>query len=295
MLRFLVAAALAAFTLVSAAVGPARAASTRAPACWGPVSVTPGRTAVGGTLVLQGRHYACSGPAGFLPRITAVLYQPHYGFALFTVHTQRNGHFRRQITIPARMRAMADINAGGNRMVDTRPGRYYVWMTLFDVSVVPPAKAVASFALVPGKAPSATQIKRIMGRTVEVADHRVHFIPARQPITIPDGRGTGALTAVVGTRFPAAGGTGQLTFFWFNQRFVGRDSSFETGRVLELAAPAPGTFRITYAHYGAHDRPCCPSLQPVTVQSGWSGTMLIANGIPPRLPGKVGVTLLPAS
>jgi hypothetical protein len=133
-----------------------------------------------------------------------------------------------------------------------------------------------------------------MARTVEVSDHKTHFAPAGRPLTIKDGRGTGTLTAVVGTRFPTADGAGQLTFFWHNRRFLGWDSRYESARIMRVRSPAAGTFTTTYAHYGPHDALCCPTLHPVIVHSGWSGTILISDGAPPKGPGSgVKVMLLP--
>jgi hypothetical protein len=103
---------------------------------------------VGGTLLLQGQHYSCTGPAGFLPRATVMFYQPNYGYAMFVMHARRNGTYRRQITVPTHLRAIADLRTGGTRTVPTRPGRYYFWITLFDVSVVPASQAVASVTVV---------------------------------------------------------------------------------------------------------------------------------------------------
>ncbi len=83
---------------------------------------------------------------------------------------------------------------------------------------------------------------------------------------------------------------GQLVFFWRSipggkSVFLGRDSSDETARVLRLVSPGPGAFSITYAHFAPRDAVCCPSLAPVRVDSGWSGSILISNGVSPRAPG----------
>jgi hypothetical protein len=168
--------------------------------------------------------------------------------------------------------------------------------------ILPPAKAPcrAALALVVGiacslpclvqaaparSAPSMTAIKHVMARTVEARDHRTHFTPMSKPLTIKDGRGGGTLTAVIGVRTPTADAHGQLVFFWANHRFLGWDSRYESASIMSVKSPGPGAFVVTYAHYARNDPLCCPSLKPVRVQSGWSGTILISNGVPPRGPG----------
>ncbi len=136
----------------------------------------------------------------------------------------------------------------------------------------------------------AQQIRAVMARTVETAQPMVHFAPADAALTVDDGRGAGSLTAIVGMRTSMNARVGQLVFFWHSipggkSVFLGWDSSDETGRVLRLASPGQGAFSITYAHFAPRDAACCPSLAPVRVDSGWSGSILISNGVPPRAPG----------
>lgn len=150
MIRSTLIASLAALSVAGTALLPAAATVTDAAACWGRLTVAPGRVAVGSTMVLTGQHYSCKGPAGFLPRATVMFYQPHYGFAMFVVHPRRDGTYRKQVTVPKQLRATSDINGGGTRMVPTRLGRYYFWITLFDVSVVPPSRAIATVRVVAG-------------------------------------------------------------------------------------------------------------------------------------------------
>ncbi|MBV9280528.1 MAG: LppP/LprE family lipoprotein, partial [Chloroflexi bacterium] len=103
-----------------------------------------------------------------------------------------------------------------------------------------------------------------------------------RPLTIRDGRGTGTLTAVVGTRYPTADGLGQVVFFWHNTIFISQSADYETPAVRSLRSPAPGTFVIRYVRYRPSDPACCPTLKPLTVTYGWSGHLLISNGAPPR-------------
>lgn len=131
------------------------------------------------------------------------------------------------------------------------------------------------------RAPSVMQIGLEMSRTVEAEDQNEHFTPGQQ-ITVSDGQG-GALTAIVGTRYPTADGYGQLVFFWHNDTFLGWNASKETMAVLKIASPAPGTFDVTYEHYAPNDSACCPSLPAVTVTYRWNGTALASNGDPPNL------------
>jgi hypothetical protein len=53
--------------------------------------------------------------------------------------------------------------------------------------------------------------------------------------------------------------------------------------VRSLRSPAPGTFVITYARYKPSDPACCPTLKPLKVTYGWSGKILISNGVPPKM------------
>lgn len=134
--------------------------------------------------------------------------------------------------------------------------------------------------------PGAAQINRVMSTTVEVTDRREHFKAFGRGLTIRDGRGTGALTAVVGVRYPTADAYGQVVFFWHNRRFVGWDSPWEKTAIMRVWSPAPGVFAIKYARYRARDPLCCPTRKPLVIRSAWSGAMFIANGVPPRGPGK---------
>lgn len=134
-------------------------------------------------------------------------------------------------------------------------------------------------------APSARQIAAIMARTVEVSSRSTHFVRVGKPLTIADGRGTGTLTAAVGVRHPTGDGSGQLTFFWHNAHFLGWDAKYESRFIIKLRSSGPGSFAVTYARYRAKDAMCCPSRRPLTVRSGWSGTRLISDGVPPKGPG----------
>lgn len=254
-------------------------------ACWGQVRVAPASIGVGETLTISGMHFRCTSPqGGMLPAATIFLYRPGLGFHGFTVHVQKNGTYTRQVTIPAHLRAVSAINGGPNRSVVTRPGRYYLAVRLFDVSLPAPARADAQVRIV-STAPTTAQVRAVMARTVEATHPGTHFALPGTPLTIADGRGTGTLTAVVGTRYPTADAKGQLVFFWHNTTFIGWDSNYEKLSIVHVGSPAPGAFTISYAHYAKKDPLCCPSLQPVVVHSGWSGTMLISDGAPPIGPG----------
>jgi hypothetical protein len=132
-------------------------------------------------------------------------------------------------------------------------------------------------------APSAAQINARLRHTIEIGTTGEYFRNlGNKPLTIKDGRGTGTLTAVVGTRWPTADALGQVVFFWHNTTFIGQSADYETTAVRSLRSPAAGTFNITYAHYKASDPTCCPTLKPVKVTYGWSGKILISNGVPPK-------------
>jgi LppP/LprE lipoprotein len=136
-------------------------------------------------------------------------------------------------------------------------------------------------------APSMAQIRERLLHTREIGTKGEYFRPLDKPLTIKDGRGTGTLTAVVGGRYPTADGLGQIVFFWHNATFTGLSSTYETVAVVgKPRSPAPGTFIIKYARYKRTDPACCPSLKPRTVTYGWSGHILISNGVPPKGTGK---------
>jgi hypothetical protein len=118
--------------------------------------------------------------------------------------------------------------------------------------------------------------------TVEIGTRGEYFRPGGKPLTIRDGRGTGTLTAVIGLRYPTADALGEVVFFWHNRAFIGLSADYETPEVVSLKSPAPGTFVIRYAQYRRTDPACCPSLPPRTVTYGWSGHILISNGVPPK-------------
>lgn len=134
----------------------------------------------------------------------------------------------------------------------------------------------------PAAAPSMAQIKARLRHTIEIGTRGEYFRPIGRPLTIKDGRGTGTLTAVVGGRYPTADGQGQIVFFWHNRVFIGLSAGYETSAVVSLKSPAPGTFVIRYAEYRPSDPNCCPTVPPRTVTYGWSGHILISNGVPPR-------------
>jgi hypothetical protein len=62
---------------------------------------------------------------------------------------------------------------------------------------------------------------------------------------------------------------------------------------MSLKSPALGTFVITYANFKASDPLCCPSLPPRKVTYGWSGHLLISNGVPPKRLGSPKVKYQP--
>lgn len=133
-----------------------------------------------------------------------------------------------------------------------------------------------------GMAPSHAQITGRMRHTIEIGTKGEYFRPLGKPLTIKDGRGTGTLTAVVGGRYPTADALGQIVLFWHNRVFIGLSAHYETVAVVSLKSPAPGTFVIKYAQYKRKDPVCCPSLPPRKVTYGWSGRILISNGVPPK-------------
>lgn len=142
--------------------------------------------------------------------------------------------------------------------------------------------------------PSLTQIKGRLYHTVEIGSPGIHFRLAGKPLTIWDGRGTGTLTAALGARAPAADGEGQVIFFWHGNRFNSQSAGYETAQVDRLASPAAGTFIITYTRFRASDPACCPTLPRLKVTYGWSGHLLISNGVPPKGHGRpVKVTYQP--
>jgi hypothetical protein len=131
--------------------------------------------------------------------------------------------------------------------------------------------------------PSTHQITFRLRHTVEVGIKGEYFRDLGKPLTIKDGRGTGTLTAVVGTRYPTADALGQVVFFWHNAAFIGQSADYETPAVRSLTSPAPGAFIIKYARYKPSDPSCCPTLKPLRVSYGWSGHILISNGVPPKV------------
>jgi LppP/LprE lipoprotein len=133
-----------------------------------------------------------------------------------------------------------------------------------------------------GPAPSMAQIATRLRHTLEIGTKGEYFRSIGRPLTILDGRGTGTLTAVVGGRYPTADAYGQIVFFWHNTTFIGLSANYETVAVVRLKSPAPGTFVITYAQYKPNDPLCCPTKPPRTVTYGWSGHILISNGVPPK-------------
>lgn len=134
-------------------------------------------------------------------------------------------------------------------------------------------------------APTKSQINYRLSHTIEVGSKGTHFKAMSKPKTINDGRGTGTLTAVVGVRYPTADAYGQIVFFWHNNVFNSQSSTYETTAVDTVTSPAPGAFVIRYARYRKNDPLCCPTLKPLKVSYGWSGRILISNGVPPRTKG----------
>lgn len=130
--------------------------------------------------------------------------------------------------------------------------------------------------------PNRARIAARLAHTHEIGSRGTTFRIIGRPLTIFDGRGTGTLTAVIGGRFPAADGKGQLVFFWHNNRFNSLSADYETAAVNSLRSPAAGTYTITYARYRASDPLCCPTVRPLKVTYGWSGRLLISNGVPPQ-------------
>jgi hypothetical protein len=129
-----------------------------------------------------------------------------------------------------------------------------------------------------------------MTTTVETGDPSEHFAPSSAPVTVADGSG-GYLTAVIGTRSPSADGRGQLVFFWHGTTFVGWDSSSESLAIQAIAPGKPGTFRVTYDHYGPDDALCCPSLAAVTIEYRWNGRGFTPSGMPPKRGAEAAVRL----
>jgi hypothetical protein len=146
----------------------------------------------------------------------------------------------------------------------------------------------------PAAAPPTTrQISARLRHTIEIGTRGEYFRDLGKPLTIRDGRGTGTLTAVVGTRYPTADGLGQVVVFWHNRTFIGQSASYESPAVRKLASPAPGTFVISYARYKASDPACCPTIKPLSITYGWSGKLLISNGAPPKVGKPVRVKFQP--
>jgi hypothetical protein len=141
--------------------------------------------------------------------------------------------------------------------------------------------------------PRQQQINNRLRHTMEIGTRGEYFRDLGKPLTIRDGRGTGTLTAVVGTRYPTADGLGQVVFFWHNAVFIGQSANYETPAVRSLRSPAPGTFVISYVRYRPSDPACCPTLKPLTVTYGWSGHILISNGVPPTMGKPVRVKYQP--
>ena len=135
-------------------------------------------------------------------------------------------------------------------------------------------------------APSTAQITGRLRHTIEIGTRGEYFRQLGRAHTIRDGRGTGTLTAVVGGRYPTADALGQIVFFWHNQTFIGLSAGYETPEVVSIKSPAVGTIVIRYAQYRSKDPACCPSLPPRAVTYGWSGRILISNGVPPTGNGR---------
>ncbi|HEX6508208.1 MAG TPA: LppP/LprE family lipoprotein, partial [Chloroflexota bacterium] len=134
-------------------------------------------------------------------------------------------------------------------------------------------------------APSNAQITGRLRHTIEIGTRGEYFRALGKPRTIQDGRATGTLTAVIGGRYPTADALGQIVFFWHNKTFIGLSSDYETTAVVSLRSPASGTFVVRYAQYRPKDPACCPTLPPRAVTYGWSGHILISNGVPPKQNG----------
>jgi len=152
--------------------------------------------------------------------------------------------------------------------------------------------------------PTYKAMRTQLSLVVEPIAPTMHFAPGR-PLTISDGHG-GNLTAVIGSRFHAADGYGQLVFFWHGTRFIGRDRSRESMLIRRITSPRAGVFRITYDPYTPTDAACCPSRSPVTVTYSWAGSKFVILGRPPggasvagrvfvETPGRPTITSLPTS
>jgi hypothetical protein len=118
--------------------------SVREKSCLGTLQVRPSTIHLGGTFTLRGSHFTCRSPHGTLfPSVGVIMYQPHVGFTVFTVHVRHNGTYYRTITMPRRLMAASVLTGGGTRRIAARPGIYYFAVSLFDVETPPPSQALA--------------------------------------------------------------------------------------------------------------------------------------------------------
>jgi hypothetical protein len=124
--------------------------------------------------------------------------------------------------------------------------------------------------------PDQATVQSTMTRTVEAATPTEHFAPSGTPVTATDRNG-GTLTAMVGTRTPAADGHGQLVFFWQGNRFIGWDAETEAMSITKITG-GTGYFTVTYEHYAAQDPACCASLPPVNVTYVWQDDGFVPSG-----------------
>lgn len=117
--------------------------------CFGTLTVTPSFVRVGEKLLLRGRGFTCKAPTGKLFSAAPVfLYRPHLGFRIFRVPVARSGLYRRTIVVPAKLTAVSAISGGRFKKVSTRPGTYYLSISLFDVHLDPINQALAHVRIV---------------------------------------------------------------------------------------------------------------------------------------------------
>jgi hypothetical protein len=161
------------------------------------------------------------------------------------------------------------------------------WTVLWGLAAATLMAAILVAPLRAGRGlptPSLQEISLEMSSTVEANIHSEHFTAWGKPMTVPDGHG-GALTAVVGLRWPSADGYGQLLFFWHNQRFLGWDARYESIGIGPLRSGGAGVVRARFTRYAAHDPLCCPSLKPEWISFRWDGHALISSRRAPSGPG----------
>jgi hypothetical protein len=117
--------------------------------CMGYVQPSPEEVHIGGVLSVRGHGFSCKAPTGRLfPSATVIIYQPRYGFAIFTAKVTPKGTYLLLVHIPKMLIAASSISGGSQKNVLTQPGTYYIAVRLFDVDLPLPNEALAHLQIV---------------------------------------------------------------------------------------------------------------------------------------------------